>query len=233
MIVFISGMPRSGSTFSFNIVREILSARGVIYQEASSDLCQVLDNSKRSDHIIQKAHTACDRTTKLIQVGAIKSICTVRKPEAAIASCMEVFDLPVEEAIHHMQAWLNMYAKISEYSLIVPYEMINFKPAHAAWMIANYICPDVEVQEIRNITRKFSKKKVKEIASMKKDDEGVVDLGFSYYDRETFFHRRHVSDKHDSNAIDRIGLDAVTTIRNHLKPWIDDGVLNYSCDKFT
>lgn len=80
MIVLISGMPRSGSTFSFNMAREVLQARGTLQQ-------------------------------------------------------------------------------------------IDRHPWLAAWRIARFLYP----------------------VGLSVSDGGVVDIGFSHCDRQTFFHRRHVT----------------------------------------
>lgn len=45
MIVFIVDMQQSGSTFAFNIVRDILLARGSLYQEASPRLVAELEKA--------------------------------------------------------------------------------------------------------------------------------------------------------------------------------------------
>jgi hypothetical protein len=71
MIVFIGGMPRSGSTFSFNIARDLVERDGTVYQEPDSHLLDVVDRSAQSDHIVFKAHTADDTTIRLIQAGAV------------------------------------------------------------------------------------------------------------------------------------------------------------------
>jgi hypothetical protein len=56
VIILIAGMPRSGSTFSFNVVREVLSARGSIYQEACEDVVGVVGRSGGADHVLVKTH---------------------------------------------------------------------------------------------------------------------------------------------------------------------------------
>lgn len=48
-IVFIAGMPRSGSTFSFNVARDVLRARGSVYQEAPPNISQELAQKRPTE----------------------------------------------------------------------------------------------------------------------------------------------------------------------------------------
>lgn len=216
-------MQRSGSTFSFNIARELLLRRGLVYQVTANSLQPSIENSNRSDHIILKAHDTDNFTIRLLQLGAIKSVCTVRKPEDSIASWMTVFGFSLKDSISHMQAWLNMYSLIRPYSLTLPYTQIEQNPAHAAWEIAKYICPDADVQEVSSIVRNYSRSRLKRMTDgLRRDDDGIKDIGFSYYDEQTFLHRGHVSGHRGQQAEDRIGLDAVRTIRDALHDWLDE-----------
>lgn len=222
MIVLVAGMQRSGSTFSFNIVREVLERRGSVYQEAAYSLLPVIANSGEADHIIQKAHDTDQATMRLLEVGAIKSICTVRKIEDAIASWMTVFGFGLSESISHMEAWLGMYRRIRHHSLTISYEEIEQHPARAAWQIAKYICPEIEVREVASTVRKFSRARVKAVTdALQLNSQGVKDLGFSYYDEKTFLHRGHVGVARGLCAEERIGNVATTAIRQAFRNVLD------------
>lgn len=56
MIVLAAGMPRSGSTFTFKVVREIREPRGRVYHEASEDVLGAIHRSGGATHVIVKAH---------------------------------------------------------------------------------------------------------------------------------------------------------------------------------
>src|SRR5436190_23198311 len=99
MIVFIAGMPRSGSTFTLNVAREILSLSGTTHQEFSHNLPEIIANSEATDHIVWKGHTADHASIRLIELGAAKVICTFRNPEDAIASSMTIFGLTLDDVI--------------------------------------------------------------------------------------------------------------------------------------
>jgi hypothetical protein len=143
---------------------------------------------------------------------------------------MNVFNFNINDSISHMKSWLHMYEQIHAHSLVVPYESIARSPAHAAWAIAKHVCPDVSVREVSEVVRRFSKARAKAMAdALRREDSGIRDIGFSYYDERTFLHRGHVAGIPDQGAVDRIGQDAVTTIRQALHPWLDsDGNVSLS-----
>jgi hypothetical protein len=95
-------------------------------------------------HLLLKGHEADEVTLALTKLGAIKSICTVRKPEDPIASWMSTFSFTLEESIHAMSAWLRMFSVIRTYALIVPFDEIDREPRSAAWKIARYIFDDAD-----------------------------------------------------------------------------------------
>jgi hypothetical protein len=45
---------------------------------------------------------------------------------------------------------------------------------------------------------------------------GITDLGFSYYDSRTFFHRRHVSEVRSRSAEQRLTPERLRMIRDSL-----------------
>jgi hypothetical protein len=218
MIVFVAGMQRSGSTFCFNVVREVLSRRGKVFQKPSNNIDEVYADYDGADHVILKAHSVETNTFKLIQSGAMKVVCTVRRPEDAIASWMETFNFSLDESIDHMRSWIEGFERILPYALVIPYEEIDRYPRHSAGRIAKHICSDASFAEIRRIARLYSKGEVKRVTdSLAMTDQGIQDLGFSYYDDRTFFHRRHVSSLISRPAAERIGSASVSQIRDQLR----------------
>lgn len=217
MIVFVAGMQRSGSTFCFNVVREVLSRRGKVFQKPTDNIEDVYAEYDQEDHVVMKAHSVANSTFKLIRSGGIKVVCTVRRPEDAIASWMEAFNFGLDESIGHMRGWIESFERIRPYALVVPYEEIDRHPWRAASRIAKHVCDDASFTEIRQIAQLYAKDKVKLLAdSLAMTDDGIQDLGFSYYDNRTFFHRRHVSSLVSRPACERIGPVSVSHIREQL-----------------
>jgi hypothetical protein len=225
-IFLIAGMPRSASTFSFNITRDILRMRGKVYQESTNSLSgDVVPED--TQFILIKSHSAQDEIIRAVQAGEARSICTVRRPEDAIASWIYMFDMSVDRAIDVMRHWIYMFEKIYEYSLIVRYNDIENNPFLEAQRIAKYICPADFSLNADIIAVKYLKLKVfNSTMDMKENGENVIDIGFSYYNQETFFHRRHVSSMVSRPAEELICVDTLEKIRDALAPHMSpDGPL--------
>jgi hypothetical protein len=217
MIVLIAGMPRSGSTFSLNVAREVLRARGTTHQLPVEDVIGAVCRSGGTSHVLVKGHNLDEPSLALARAGAMRIIMTVRRVEDALASWFTAFGaIPEDQSLQMMRNWLKLFAQLRAHSLIVPYEQIDRNPSFAAWRIARYLYP-VGPAEAIAIARRYRKAEVK-----RRTDElcvsapGIVDAGFSHYDKQTFFHRRHVAALQSRPAEQVLPKEALARIRQTL-----------------
>lgn len=219
MIVLVAGMPRSGSTFSFNVVREVLRARGTVHQEACDDLLGALHRSSGADHVLVKAHSFDVQTLELVRAGAVRTIVTLRRVEDAMASWFEAFDeLPEESSIQIMRDWLHQFPQLRPQACTIAYEQIDRRPWLATWRIARAVCPRVGPAEVTRIARRFSKSEVKrQVRTITRGGLGITDIGFSQFDDATFFHRRHVSQMQSRSAEQRLPAERLARVRKALE----------------
>lgn len=214
-------MQRSGSTFSFNIARQTLLRSGTVHAEAVEDVFAAAMRSGSSDHLIVKAHNLTPESIRLAQLGAARIICTIRKPEDAIASFMDVFSFGIDQAICDVRAWLQMYREIRDYALTIPYDAVQAEPEGVASAIARLIDPDISAEAISAIAAHNAKAAVKQrVDNLAVTDPGVQDIGFSYYDRDSFYHRRHVTSLAPRSAEKRISASEIAHIRRELAEFI-------------
>ena len=219
MIVLVVGMQRSGSTFAFNVARDVWRARGRVYQEAwgEVDLAGVLARAGGAEHILLKTHTPGPEAVALARHGAVRAVCTTRRVEDAAASWIETFGWSEDETVACFKDWLAFYARFEGAGLLVPYEQLDRTPWRAAWRIARYLCPDAGAAEILRTARRYAKSRVKQLADrLQQGGEDTADMGFSYYHRDTFFHRRHVSSLRSRPAEERLAPDQLGRIRAQL-----------------
>jgi len=114
MIVIIAGMPRSGSTYTFNVVRELLLLDGD--RETSWVTTNDFSGSMRDSsgkHLIIKSHHPDEIMRKLISLNAAYFICSIRKPEDAVVSWMRTFNATLDESIDVLKDWFLMYKELS------------------------------------------------------------------------------------------------------------------------
>lgn len=218
MIVLLVGMPRSGSTFSFNVVREVLRRRGRVHQEACEDIIGAVHRSNGANDVLIKAHKLDATSMELAEAGAMRIIMTVRRVEDAMASWLEAFDaIPEETAIQIMRDWLQLFRHLRSRALIVSYEEIDRRPWLATWRIARAVCPTIGPVEVLKIARRFSKAAVKrQTDQLAPDASEVTDIGFSYFDSATFFHRRHVASLVSRPAEERLPHERLARIQEAL-----------------
>lgn len=222
MLVLIAGMPRSGSTFSFNIAKEALALTGPVEHVADRTL---LPYAGRGGTVIVKAHELDAQSIELVKAGAVKVICTYRTPEDAIASWMDTFGYDIEASIETILAWLEMYRAIAPHALTISYDDIERSPREVAAAIARHLMPNVHPLHLSKIWRDHAKANVlKRVAAMERGGPGVVDLGFSFNDADTLYHRRHVTQLEPQTASDRLSTYDLAHIRwrlecaGHLSP---------------
>lgn len=77
-----------------------------------------------------------------------------------------------------------------------------------------FLVPNVRLTEIWRSARRHAKSEVKKrTETLSRDRPDVRDIGFSWYDTHTFFHRRHVSSLKSRSALERLPFEQVERIR--------------------
>ena len=116
-----------------------------------------------------------------------------------------------------MRRWLRMYAEIRKVALKIRYTGLDRHPTLIAWRIGHHLFADFGWREARASARRYSKQAVKTMTdSLHRSGIEVEDIGFSWYDKNTFFHRRHVSSLTSRRGKERISADRLERMRNAL-----------------
>lgn len=221
MIVILGGMQRSGSTFSFNITREILSECGGVSVMAENSLDPKLQSENSTPHLIVKTHHPEPLITDLIKKGKLLCICTFRKPEDAVASWMRTFNSDLETSIAEIGGWLDWYRGISNYALCIDFTTIDRFPLIAILKIQRYLLGSIKLIDAIKLWFKYDKKRLKRQYDALEENPGTKNIGYSYYDKETFFHRRHINSVKSRPAQIDLTPEQILLIREHLKDSVD------------
>ncbi|MDD1623180.1 MAG: sulfotransferase [Methylococcaceae bacterium] len=221
MIVTVGGMYRSGSTFSFNIVREILCDLGSVVTVSDNILANALSASEDSEHLIIKSHAPDELITSLINKRAILCICTYRKPEDSIASYVRVFGGTLESATSMVESWLEWHSKTHDRVLNIPYEQIENDPLGTIYQIQRYLTGAKDTAQAVILKEKYQKETLKDQLDLLQKSDSTTDLGFTYYDNETYFHRKHISSIKSTTALEEFSQSQISKIRNRLSRFID------------
>lgn len=222
MIIVIAGMQRSGSTFSFNVVREILESRGSVKVVSTNSLLEALDSDLNSDHLIIKTHAPDELMNILIAKKAIKCVCTYRKPEDAVVSWMKVFGFSLDESVRTIASWLEWHSLMCRNVFNLPYGDIDKWPLLAIYRIGKALVGGLSWLEVIRIWRRYRKKIVKiETEHLPESGASISNIGFSYYDTQTFFHRRHISSMESIPADQQLTYEELMQVRYGLRNYTD------------
>jgi hypothetical protein len=217
MVVVVGGMVRSGSTFSFNIVREALAQKGSVDVASANSIDASVFAHSDNRHFVLKTHAPDPDVLARIKDGSARCICTVRRPEDAVASLMDAFGFSIEEGIESIKAWLSWYTNLRNQVLTIDYQTIDKQQRLAIERIIDYIGVTCDQSFINSLLEKYSKRKLKQRYDTLAKDEETIDVGFSYYDKRTFFHRRHISSVDSQSAETRLAPPQVARIGKELQ----------------
>jgi len=219
MIVVIAGMYRSGSTFSFNIARELL-AGNVDVIAANSLSAEELSRAQERNFVV-KAHLPDQALQAKIAANAAFCISTYRKPEDAVASLMDTFGFGFRESVDVIRSWLAWHQPTQLPLLNIAYDIIENRPLRAVLMIQRYLTGHVDRPVARDLVLKYGKARVKAQYDALTDGVGSINIGFSYYDPTTFFHRRHISSLGKRQVSKTLSPEQLRFITTELPNYVD------------
>ena len=231
-LVFCSGMPRSGSTWSYNVCRLLLTETfgeenvERVYREAADAeryLTQI--NGSQKVHLL-KLHYPGQTAMQFVTEGKAKNIYTLRDPLDALASFKEVFGDPVQSAakrIRHSLEAADRFRRESD-TLFVSFDQILGSPQDQIERLARYLGVSIDDDAVSRLHGATSLGKVKEITQTmgSQPNTKLLRAGKSLYDPETLYHVQHATkaDTRDWHA--ELTEEEVSAAHDILGPWIDD-----------
>ena len=199
-------MFRSGSTWSYNIVRELLTikyGREFVRTVVTDDLAGSLHDPEYDDFlVIAKGHLPNAATINLIESGCVQVIHTLRDPLDAIRSGMRAFSYPFDSALNLVAHALQIASFLDRTGrgAVVFYGDIECEPDVVVKGLADYLGVPVSCTDINDLVCKFNRETLRlftdalaEDRESLSDDRNLVDIGLSFYDSETLLHRSHIS----------------------------------------
>lgn len=218
--VVIAGMIRSASTFSFNIAREYLKATGPVIITSGNSFPGTLGETNDA-HLLLKSHAPDEGVTSEIISGEAQCICTIRKPEDAVASWMTAFGFSLSDSISAVGAWLSWFEKVHTHVQLVDYREIDRYPVEATSRILNYLSGRADGELASKLASKYDKNTLKQKLDYMPEGTGTTNIGFSYYDNDTFFHRRHISSLVSRVAEVELPKSSISMIRAGLAGYVN------------
>jgi hypothetical protein len=200
MLVLCNGMPRSASTWSYNVAISLL-------RHTVQEVCGGYDENLHRFlcglpascvHAVLKCHSLDDAGLRLAQLQAAKVVYTWRDLADATASFMTMFDVDFEDSISVMPSSLDLLLRHrSNGALILSYEAITQQPTESVAAVASYLNVAARQELITEIADANSldrmREKVKQISSL---DYGgrLIRHQRTSYDPETLLNLHHIRD---------------------------------------
>lgn len=195
MIVLLTGMGRSGSTWAFNVAKALLSRTSLTGGEYNNDIgAAIAQLDPRIEHYLVKAHMVDRLGHMMIRHNMCRTICTWREPLECIASSMEAFGSAFEATVAMAKGWLAFLELQSRERsvLFVSHEDIVARPDAVIRTIAGYLDTAVDDAEVERVGGLFSKSNVARFANglaRTGDNPGV---GANGWDRDTLLYPGHI-----------------------------------------
>lgn len=200
MLVLCNGMPRSASTWSYNVAMALLCRTA---QEVCGDYDENLHRflcglPASCVHAVLKCHSLDAAGLGLAQLQAAKVVYTWRDLADATASFMTMFDVDFEHTIALMSNSLDLYRRHRRNgALILSYEAITQQPTESVAAVASYLNVAVRQEQVAEIAEANSfgrmRERVKEI-SMLDYGERMIRHDRTSYDPDTLLHIDHIRD---------------------------------------
>ncbi len=204
MIVLITGIMRSGSTWSYNVALEILQRIGPVscgYIE-QDDLQDMVDTVKPKQFGVFKCHTPNRKMVDKIAAGMYKSITTIRHPLDCVASRQQF--RPTESLLSATNnirinvgtAWsiVTKCHAAGNDQLVIRYEEMIQDPRAAVQAIMMYLGVKATSKIVDDITTKTgiaaTKQYIKKIPLLERFDT----QGGHRVDPVTCLHDNHITD---------------------------------------
>ena len=158
-IVICGGMYRSGSTWSFNVCRELVQLHG---RRSGQPVASCFFNLLELDYflnaraaslpgpVVIKAHLLGEVTWQAIDAGRARAVVTIRDPRDCVASDMKFMSLDFEKSTERMVESLKNFppSHHSPHAFFVAYEQMMADRLGMIGRIAAHLGIEVNEQEI-------------------------------------------------------------------------------------
>jgi hypothetical protein len=225
MIVFVAGMPRAGSTWTYNVVRAVLEAgrTTVLPDLIPVDETELIKRALMSE--VNENEAWCIKTHLALKIGSlsrheIKIICNIRDVRDACLSIMRFMHADFEVGKRAMMNMMNVtdyyLDTFGDNLLGIRFEDLVSTPQTVVQDISDFLGVDLSGSEMRTILGRFDKssiqKRLRAISNLESgmdgrrrdsDQQSIFDFVKKFdgthrvYDKTTAFHSNHITSSGD------------------------------------
>ncbi len=224
MLVLCTGMPRSGSTWSFNVVRLLLARVSDAVRSGYADTVgeALRINGRTAEHVVVKCHAPDDIGRALIKQRACRTIYTYRDPLDSILSAVEAFERRFEDQLASVKASLDLMRFQVEAGgvLCLWYDELIARDRDAVQAIADYLDLTLPVDAIDDVAARLSRDSVRRLIKEQHKSARQDVSGGATWDGGTLFSDRHMR-ANPSDPAHVFGAAQVAMATERLADYVD------------
>ncbi len=213
-IVWVAGMPRCGSMWTYNVARALVASAGleVLPAQVPKLEAEVHAEAQRAIADPDPHRIRVLKTHHAIPFGAKRSlvILPLRDPRDVVVSLMRFMRMPLAHAAPRVDAWaalLDHYRRALAPSQVLwlRYADIALRPANVVDEIATFLqvacAPEARDQLVAGLTKAAVRERLDRLAASGAGADGVLnpDGSIRLFDPESGFQTGHVSDYSDGD----------------------------------
>ncbi|MBI3513619.1 MAG: sulfotransferase domain-containing protein [Proteobacteria bacterium] len=198
MLVLCTGMIRSGSTWSFNVVKQLLAraapaVRGGYADEVGEALRL---HGAAADHLVVKCHAPDVLGRAMIKQRLCRTIYTYREPLEAVVSAIGLKNSHLEEATARIKASLELLRFQIEAGGVrcLWYGDVVENPQACVEAIAEYLGLALPPEAIVEVAERLSRENVRRLIKAQARSASQTSRGGALWDSDTLFNDHHIRD---------------------------------------
>jgi Sulfotransferase domain len=244
-IIFIAGMPRSGSMWTYNVCRRLIQAAGMTPWPDSVPLDEAPVIQEALSRPPAPNQFYCIKTHFEVPLGKpqMRIICNYRDIRDAMLSYMRFMKCPFDKGLAvakgSMQLTDHYLQKKDPHVLPVSYDELTSHPLDTIRNLADFLSLQVKQSDIEAIAQALSREEVarqlKKLESVELDNSGSVqnkrapgeysgaqnfDGSFRVYDHGTGFQTNHISSHEDGEWRDVLTDSEKSALMEVASEWL-------------
>jgi hypothetical protein len=232
-LILCTGVVRSGSTWSFNVCRQLgmllAGARGEPFTSTyigELELEQLVAGyvEKLAGPTVLKAHAVGPVAVAAVRAGRVRAVCTFRDPRDCVASDLTFLGWPFDAVVRRVGenlAYLGYY-RAARHALFVRYEEMIVDPLPQLARIAAHLGVDADDAELRRIDAATDLPSSRAVCAALADRpaEELVWSQTHRVDPATQLHENHIHSGRVGRWRDELTADQQEQLTAAFHPWL-------------
>lgn len=234
-LIICDGMPRSASTWSYNVCRliaaEIAGSAEIHVGFTNTPGSAYLEHRSEARAFVLKSHALDGSAEMLLREGMGRAIYTYRNPHDAVASHMAMFGSNFADALGSIQKSLRVFRFHLDTgtAFLLPYDYVTWRTSSAVSDVAGYLGAELASDVLDRIADTCSFANVKRTSAHIANcpDANVIE-GERIYSKLTLLHQDHIRDGSSGYGKSRLSEEQRAAVYGACEAELGSSYLNYA-----